>query len=61
LPRWFFPTGGDLSLSYHDNADRWSRAPDGSTRLLSVARGQELVLNTDRREDVSTWLSAVFA
>jgi hypothetical protein len=61
LPDWFSPTEGGLSLSYHDRADRWSRAPDGSTRLQSVARGQEFVLTTDRREDLSGWLSEIFS
>jgi hypothetical protein len=61
LPSWLFQTEGSLSLSYHDKDDRWSRAPDGSTRLDSVARGQEFVLTTDRRDEVSVWLSEIFA
>lgn len=60
LPGWFFPTQGALSLSYHDKPERWARAPDGSTRLQTVARGQEFVLIADRRQKVSHWLSAVF-
>jgi hypothetical protein len=61
LPGWFHPEEGDLTLSYHDKPDRWSRRGDGSTGLQSVARGQEFVLTTDRHADVSNWLSEIFS
>jgi hypothetical protein len=61
LPGWFHPADGDLALSYHGRTDRWSRPPDGSTRLNIVARGQEFVLTTDRSRDVADWLSEIFS
>jgi hypothetical protein len=61
LPSWFYPADGELTFSYHDRPERWSRGPDGATHLQSVARGQEFVLTTDRDADVSNWLSEIFS
>jgi hypothetical protein len=61
LPGWFYPANGELTFSYHDKPERWSRGPDGSAHLRSVARGQEFVLATNRDADVSNWLSDIFS
>ena len=61
LPSWFHPANGDLSLSYHGRAERWSAAFDGSTRLNAVARGQEFVLMTNRWQEVGDWLAKIFS
>lgn len=45
LPLWAFPAADKEALSYHENRERWQQLESGS-RLASVGRGQEFVLDT---------------
>lgn len=54
LPAWLHPHGRESCLSYHGLPDRWSRV-DGHTRLQSVGRGQEFVLNCDHYPEAVAW------
>jgi hypothetical protein len=60
LPDWFFPNCDRAPLSCHENLNRWSRTPDGGTRLQSVARGQEFVLDVDQYPETKLWVSQLF-
>jgi hypothetical protein len=58
LPQWLFPRDGKTPLTYHSDAKRWERI-DGGTRLNSVARGQEFVLNTSEFPEAIDWLASL--
>jgi hypothetical protein len=54
LPRWFLPTEGGASLSYHENPARWSVDGNG-VQLQTVGKGQEFVLDTTRCPEAVGW------
>lgn len=57
LPLHLHPCGRP-ALSYHVNADRWSR--DGDRAHLRVAsRGQEFVLDLDRYPETMNWVAEI--
>jgi Nucleotide modification associated domain 3 len=58
LPRWFKSNGRPL-LSYHGKSARWTDCAD-STRLQSVGRGQEFVLDVDEYPEARGWLRSIF-
>jgi Nucleotide modification associated domain 3 len=58
LPRWFAPCGRP-ALSYHSKAARWTDCAT-STRLQSVGRGQEFVLDVDEYPEARAWLRSIF-
>jgi Nucleotide modification associated domain 3 len=58
LPRWFHPAGR-TSLTYHGNPARWTDC-GGSTRLQSVGKGQEFVLDVDEYPEARGWLRSIF-
>jgi len=54
LPGWFHPGQGRPALTYHGRPDRWSR--DGHrTRLQTVGRGQEFILDADAYPEATGW------
>ncbi len=55
LPSWFFPQKGRTPMTYHGNRDRWERTQNG-TRLKTVGRGQEFILNCDEYPEVFGWV-----
>ncbi len=55
LPQWFYPHEGKCPLTYHSNLTRWQRTKRG-TRLNSVARGQEFILDTKDFPEAVEWL-----
>ena len=59
LPRWFAPAGRRPPLSYHGKRARWTDCGT-STRLQSVGRGQEFVLDVDRYPEARAWLRTIF-
>ena len=58
LPRWFNPNGRP-ALSYHSKPARWTDL-ETSTRLQTVGRGQEFVLDVDEYPGAREWLRAIF-
>jgi putative DNA base modification enzyme with NMAD domain len=58
LPRWF-ATRGRPALSYHSKAARWTDC-ETSTRLQSVGRGQEFVLDVEQYPEARGWLRSIF-
>jgi hypothetical protein len=60
LPKWFYPRGKQLPLSYHANMRRWE-SHDDYTILNSVARGQEFVLDTDHHPEAIGWIRDIVA
>lgn len=58
LPRWFYPAGR-TPLTYHGNPARWTDC-GGSTRLQSVGKGQEFVLDLDQYPEARGWLRSIF-
>jgi hypothetical protein len=59
LPQWFYPRDGKSPLTFHSNLIRWQRNKH-RTRLNSVARGQEFILNTKDFPEAINWLKAFF-
>jgi putative DNA base modification enzyme with NMAD domain len=57
LPSGFLPMGRP-PLSYHDSPGRWSQGADRA-HLLTVARGQEFVLDLEPYPELSDWLAKV--
>ena len=55
LPPWFYPRDGRSPLTYHSNLTRWQRTKRG-TKLNSVARGQEFILDTKGFPEAVKWL-----
>ena len=58
LPRWFAPAER-TPLSYHANPARWTDCST-STRLQSVGRGQEFVLDVEQYPESRAWLRSIF-
>ncbi len=58
LPRWFNPVAR-TPLSYHANPARWTDCST-STRLQSVGRGQEFVLDVEQYPEARAWLRSIF-
>lgn len=61
LPEWVFPRTGRKPLTYHPNASQWAKNSDGSTRLQTVGRGQEFVLDVDQYPEARGWLTQIFS
>jgi len=59
LPQWFYPRDGIFPLTYHSSLTRWQRTKRG-TRLNTVARGQEFVLDVDHYPEVLPWVRSLF-
>jgi len=58
LPVWMHPKGRDSTLSYHSDIKRWQKGKD-YTKLKSVARGQEFVLDLDHYPEGADWLRSL--
>jgi hypothetical protein len=58
LPRWF-NQAERTPLSYHANPARWTDCST-STRLQSVGRGQEFVLDVEQYPEARGWLRSIF-
>jgi hypothetical protein len=59
LPSWFEPVEGRPPLTYHGDPIRWRR--DGRwTRLRTVGRGQEFVLDVAAYPEAQRWLASLF-
>ena len=56
LPRWFYPEGNKLPLTYHPDRKRWQRDADHAY-LRSVGRGQEFVLDLAYYPEATEWLA----
>jgi hypothetical protein len=54
LPGWMHPSGRKSALTYHSDVNRWGKCKLG-TRLQSVGRGQEFVLNTLHYPEAVSW------
>lgn len=55
LPGWFFPSADRTPLTYHAAPDRWE-GTNGRTKLRSVGRGQEFVLDCAEYPEAMEWL-----
>ena len=55
LPKWIYPKDGRTPLTYHRNLSRWQRT-DRATRLKTVPRGQEFVLDCKEYPEAKRWL-----
>lgn len=58
LPLWFYPRKGKCPLTYHSDTARWKRTTNG-TRLDSVRRGQEFILDADDFPEATEWLKGL--
>ena len=58
LPRWLCLEDGKQGLSYHRSAARWTLQED-CTRLRSVGRGQEFVLDCNEYPQAVGWLKGI--
>lgn len=58
LPRWFHPRDGKCPLTYHADLARWTKTSN-RTRLNSVARGQEFVLDTGEYPEAAGWVETL--
>ena len=54
LPVWFHPDENRKPLTYHSDLQRWQKRGD-RTELMSVARGQEFVLDCDEYPEAVQW------
>lgn len=54
LPGWFHPGEDRKPLTYHSDVQRWEKSGD-QTQLMSVARGQEFVLDCDQYPEAVQW------
>ncbi len=54
VPSWLEPSAGRPALTYHGNAERWTRHANGLT-LQTVAKGQEFVLNANFYPESINW------
>jgi len=59
LPRWFAPAARS-PLTYHGDPTRWTDCSTTSTRLQSVGRGQEFVLDVEQYPEARGWVRAIF-
>ena len=60
LPAWMYPGTRKSALTYHANPKRWEMN-EGYTRLKSVGRGQEFVLDCDKYPEAVKWLADVLS
>ncbi len=60
LPQWFYPCNGRPPLTYHANLTRWQRTETG-TRLKTVGRGQEFILNCENYPESTSWLKKMLS
>lgn len=60
LPKWFFPGPRRTPLSYHSKPSRWRVEGDGC-RLMSVAKGQEFVLDVSDCDEAKLWIKRLIA
>jgi hypothetical protein len=58
LPQWFNPRGR-APLTYHGKPTRWTDCST-STRLQSVGRGQEFVLDVEQYPEARGWVRSIF-
>ena len=58
LPRWFYPEGSKLPLTYHPDRKRWQRDADHAY-LRTVGRGQEFVLDLPHYPEAAEWLASL--
>jgi hypothetical protein len=58
LPQWFHPAGR-TPLTYHGKQVRWTEC-GASTRLQSVGKGQEFVLDVDEYPEAQGWVRSIF-
>jgi hypothetical protein len=58
LPTWFEPRDGRPALGYHQDPRRWTHS-GGRDPVRSVARGQELVLDTTEYPESISWLRTI--
>jgi len=58
LPHWFYPRDGKSPLTYHSDLTRWQRT-EYCTKLSTVARGQEFILDTRDFPEAIEWLKAL--
>ncbi len=54
LPDWFHPSDSRKPLTYHSDVQRWQKR-GGRTELMSVARGQEFVLDCNEYPEAVQW------
>ncbi len=58
LPQWFYPRDNKYPLTYHLDMARWQRTENG-TRLNTVSRGQEFILDTKDFPEAIEWLKGI--
>ena len=56
FPRWLYPDGNKLPLTYHPDPKRWRRDANHAY-LRSVGRGREFVLDLAHYPEATEWLS----
>ena len=58
LPQCLYPRNGRPPLTYHGDLTRWQQT-EQSTKLRTVARGQEFILNCDAYPESIGWLNVI--
>jgi hypothetical protein len=58
LPQWFYPQDDKYPLTFHPDMTRWQRIESG-TKLNTVARGQEFILDTKYFPEAIEWLKGI--
>jgi len=59
LPKWFYPSGKKLPLTYHPNLSSWRKKRD-HVLLKSASKGQEFVLDCRYYPEAIRWLKKLF-
>ena len=60
LPKWFFPSRRNSSLSFHNNRTNWKKKKD-CVYLQTVARGQEFILDCQDYPEALKWIGHLIA
>lgn len=60
VPDWMQPSASTVRFSYIHDARRWKGADDGTSRVQTIGKGQEIVMTVLNRAPVDAWLASVF-
>ncbi|MBK6960622.1 MAG: hypothetical protein IPH23_05170 [Gammaproteobacteria bacterium] len=58
LPQWLYPRNDISPLTYHADLSRWQKSERG-TKLNTVARGQEFILDCADYPDSIEWINTL--
>ena len=62
LPKWFYPEGGKVKMTYHPNPLSWGIDTGiGLTTLKCASRGQEFILDSEKYPESIEWIAGLLA